>query len=32
MRLVKMINQKPYGKIMSPLAIPIQFEMNMYTD
>ena len=32
MRLIKLINQKPYGKVISPLAIPIWFEINMYTD
>ena len=32
MCLIKLINQKPYGKVISPLAIPIRFEINMYTD
>ena len=32
MRLVKMINQKPYGKVIRPPAIPVRFEINMYTD
>ena len=32
MLLVKMINQKPYGKVIRPSAIPIRFEINIYTD
>ena len=32
MHLVKMINQKPYGEVIRQLAIPIRFEINIYTE